>query len=43
MTIVEEWSKADVGVGADIAAINQLDHGNWALFVNKANKRKETK
>jgi len=28
MTIVEEWSKADVGVGAAIAQINQIDHGN---------------
>jgi len=28
MTIVEEWSKADVGVGAAIAQMSQEDQGN---------------
>jgi hypothetical protein len=30
---VEEWTKADTGVGAAIAAGNHLENGIWALLV----------
>ena len=30
---MEEWTKEETGVGADIAAGNQAQKGNWALFV----------
>lgn len=33
VTRVEEWTMAEIGVGADIAAGNQQDKGNWALLV----------
>ena len=33
VTKVDEWTKADTGVGAAIAAGNHLINGNWALFV----------
>ena len=32
VTKVEEWTKAEIGVGAAIAAGNQAEKGNWALF-----------
>ena len=37
MTRVEEWTNADTGVGAAIAAGSQLEKGIWALFVIAAN------
>lgn len=36
VTKVEEWTKADTGVGAAMAAGNQEEKGIWALFVNLA-------
>lgn len=36
VTKVEEWTKADTGVGAAIALGNQEEKGSWALFVNAA-------
>jgi hypothetical protein len=33
VTSVDEWTSADTGVGAAIAAGNQLENGIWALFV----------
>lgn len=36
MTRVEEWTSADTGVGAAIAAGNQLEKGAWALLVMAA-------
>lgn len=33
VTSVDEWTKADTGVGAAIAAGNQLENGICALFV----------
>lgn len=33
MTKVEEWTRADTGVGAAMAAGSQLENGIWALFV----------
>jgi hypothetical protein len=33
VTSVEEWTRADTGVGAAIAAGSHLINGNWALFV----------
>ena len=33
MTKVEEWTKAETGVGAAIAAGSQAENGIWALFV----------
>lgn len=33
VTRVEEWTRADTGVGAAIAAGSQLENGSWALFV----------
>lgn len=34
VTKVEEWTSEEIGVGAAMAAGNQLLNGNWALFVN---------
>lgn len=34
VTKVDEWTKADTGVGAAIAAGNQAEKGIWALFVH---------
>lgn len=39
VTKVEEWTKAEIGVGAAIAAGNQEEKGNWALLVEKSNNR----
>lgn len=36
MTNVDEWTKAEIGVGADIAIGSQAENGNWALFVQLA-------
>lgn len=36
VTSVDEWTKAEIGVGAAIAAGSQAENGNWALFVNAA-------
>lgn len=33
VTSVEEWTRADTGVGAAIAAGSQAENGTWALFV----------
>ena len=33
MTRVDEWTKADTGVGAAIAAGSQAEKGIWALLV----------
>ena len=33
MTKVEEWTNADTGVGAAIAAGNHAEKGIWALLV----------
>ena len=33
VTKVDEWTKAETGVGAAIAAGNQTENGHWALFV----------
>ncbi len=30
---MDEWTRADTGVGAAIAAGNHLEKGIWALFV----------
>jgi len=30
---VDEWTRADTGVGAAIAAGSQLENGIWALLV----------
>lgn len=35
MTNVEEWTREETGVGAAIAAGNQLEKGIWALFVKE--------
>lgn len=32
VTSVDEWTRAEIGVGADIAAGSQAEKGNWALF-----------
>lgn len=32
VTKVDEWTKAEIGVGAAIAAGSQAENGNWALF-----------
>lgn len=32
VTKVEEWTRAEIGVGADIAAGSQAEKGNWALL-----------
>lgn len=36
VTSVDEWTNADTGVGAAIAAGNQAEKGIWALFVQAA-------
>lgn len=36
VTKVDEWTKAEIGVGAAIAAGSQAEKGNWALFVQEA-------
>lgn len=36
VTKVDEWTKAEIGVGAAIAAGNQAENGNWALLVQEA-------
>lgn len=41
VTNVEEWTIAEIGVGADIAAGSHLDKGNWALFENAQIKSKK--
>lgn len=38
MTRVEEWTRADTGVGAAIAAGSHLENGIWALFVIAARR-----
>ena len=42
VTSVEEWTKEEMGVGADIAAGSQLEKGNVALLV-KMMKTKNSK
>jgi len=37
VTRVEEWTNAETGVGAAIAAGSQLENGIWALLVIAAN------
>lgn len=36
VTKVEEWTKAEMGVGAAMAIGNQAEKGNWALFEQAA-------
>jgi hypothetical protein len=36
VTRVEEWTRAEIGVGAAIAAGNHVENGICALFVNIA-------
>ena len=36
---MEEWTKADTGVGAAIAAGSQAEKGIWALLVKLASTR----
>lgn len=38
MTKVEEWTRADTGVGAAIAIGSQGEKGNWALLVIAARR-----
>lgn len=38
VTRVEEWTRAETGVGAAIAAGSQLENGSWALFVMAARR-----
>jgi hypothetical protein len=40
---VEEWTKAEIGVGAAIAMGNQGENGYRALLVIKVRTRKETR
>lgn len=40
VTSVDEWTRADTGVGAAIAAGSQLENGTWALFVIAAIRMK---
>lgn len=40
VTKVDEWTKAEIGVGAAIAIGNQAEKGNWALFDNAASVNK---
>ena len=35
---MDEWTKADTGVGAAIAAGSQLENGIWALLVMAATR-----
>lgn len=37
VTSVEEWTRAEIGVGAAIAAGNHAENGNCALFEQAAN------
>lgn len=37
---MEECTKAEIGVGAAIAAGNQAEKGNWALFDEAATNNK---
>lgn len=39
VTKVEEWTIAEIGVGADIAAGSQEEKGNWALLVKRHKKK----
>lgn len=39
MTSVEEWTRAETGVGAAIAAGSHLENGIWALLVIAARVR----
>lgn len=43
MTRVEEWTKAEIGVGAAIARGNHGEKGYKALLVINVRTRKETK
>ena len=43
VTKVEEWTKEDTGVGADIAAGNQEEKGIWALFLIAVNRKNTPK
>ena len=43
VTSVDEWTKAETGVGAAIAAGNHLENGKWALFVNIPKTLKKNK
>lgn len=36
VTNVEEWTSAEIGVGADIASVNHDEKGVWALLENAA-------
>lgn len=36
VTKVDEWTNAEIGVGAAIAIGNQAEKGNWALFEHAA-------
>lgn len=38
VTKVDEWTRAETGVGAAIAAGSQLENGNWALLVIAASR-----
>lgn len=40
VTRVDEWTRAETGVGAAIAAGSHLMNGNWALFVIAATVRR---
>lgn len=37
---MEEWTKAEIGVGAAIAIGSQAENGNWALFEQAATNKK---
>lgn len=37
VTKVDEWTKAEIGVGADIAMGSHAENGNCALFVHLVN------
>ena len=43
VTRVEEWTRAETGVGAAIAAGNQALKGIWALLVEAARTRLSTR
>jgi succinate dehydrogenase/fumarate reductase cytochrome b subunit len=40
VTKVDEWTKAETGVGAAIAAGSHALNGIWALFVHPAKTKK---
>jgi hypothetical protein len=42
VTRVDEWTIAEIGVGADIAAGSQDEKGNWALLVRRHKKKRNT-